>query len=180
MASRWVHFATALSLFAAAPSVAAQQTTNPSAGAGRPSPACASAEHRQFDFWLGEWDVRRADGKLAGRNTISREHGGCVLEERYTAISGYTGSSLNMYDASRKRWHQTWTDNAGLLLELNGEFREGKMVLSGESVDSIGKTREERITWTPRRDGTVQQIWEQSADGGANWVVAFDGIYTRR
>ena len=30
-----------------------------------------AAEH-EFDFWLGDWDVHDADGKLVGRNTISR------------------------------------------------------------------------------------------------------------
>jgi hypothetical protein len=143
-------------------------------------PACTSAEHRQFDFWIGEWEVRRANGQRAGKNSITREHGGCVLFERYTAVGGYTGSSLNIYDASRRRWHQTWTDNAGLLLELNGEFRDGVMTLRGETLDAQGKTSSERITWTPRPDGTVRQLWEQSSDGGATWTVAFDGIYVRR
>ncbi|MGH7628109.1 MAG: hypothetical protein ACREOF_01720 [Gemmatimonadales bacterium] len=180
MPSRWIQFATSLTLVAMAPAVAAQQTTNASAPTARASPACASAEHRQFDFWLGEWEVRRADGKLAGRNTITREHGGCVLQERYAAVGGYTGTSLNIYDATRKRWHQTWTDNGGLLLELDGHFRDGKMILRGETLDSAGKVVQERITWTPRQDGKVRQLWEQSADGGATWTVAFDGIYTKQ
>jgi len=160
----------------AASGVHAQTATPPAAA----PPACTSAEHRQFDFWIGEWEVRRADGQRAGRNRITREHGGCVLHERYTAVGGYTGSSLNMYDASRKRWHQTWTDNTGLLLELNGEFRDGRMILSGETLDAQGNRTRERITWTPRPDGTVRQLWEQSTDSGATWAVAFDGIYSRR
>ncbi len=180
MPSHWIRFATSLALVATAPAVGAQQTANVSAPAAGTSPACASAEHRQFDFWLGEWEVRRADGKLAGRNTITREHGGCVLQERYAAVGGYTGTSLNIYDARRKRWHQTWTDNGGLLLELDGYFRDGKMILRGETLDSAGKIVQERITWTPRQDGRVRQLWEQSADGGASWVAAFDGIYTKQ
>ena len=142
-------------------------------------PGCPSAEHRQFDFWIGDWDVK-ANGKVVGRNVITREHGGCVIHEQYTGVTGYTGASLNMYDASRKRWHQTWVDNAGLLLELNGEFTGGRMVLRGETIDSAGKTTLGRITWTPGADGTVRQLWEQSPDGGKTWSVAFDGIYSRR
>jgi hypothetical protein len=143
-------------------------------------PACSSAEHRQFDFWIGDWEVKRADGKPAGRNVITREHGGCVIHEQYTGVTGYTGASLNMYDPGRKRWHQTWVDNAGLLLELNGEFTNGAMVLRGETLDAQGKATLGRITWTPRADGTVRQVWEQSTDGGATWVVAFDGIYSKK
>ena len=162
----------------AATSVLAAQN---SATAPAAPPACASAEHRQFDFWIGDWNVkRRTDGRLAGRNVITREHGGCVIHEQYTAVGAYTGSSLNIYDASRKRWHQTWVDNGGLLLELNGEFRDGKMVLRGETLDSTGRVTQSRVIWTPSADGTLRQLWEQSTDGGATWTVAFDGIYSKR
>ena len=44
---------------------------------------CADLQHRAFDFWIGEWQVRTPDGKLAGVNRIEREYGGCVLHERY-------------------------------------------------------------------------------------------------
>jgi hypothetical protein len=143
------------------------------------SRACASAEHRHFDFWIGEWEVRRADGTLAGHNTIAATHGGCVLEERYVGAKGYSGGSLNIYDASRRRWHQTWVDNGGLLLELDGEFRHGRMVLRGETVDSAGKKTAQRVSWQPLSGGKVRQLWEQSSDAGASWSTVFDGIYTR-
>ncbi len=29
-------------------------------------PACTSAEHRQFDFWIGDWEVTGAQGKVVG------------------------------------------------------------------------------------------------------------------
>ena len=32
---------------------------------------CASAEHKQFDFWVGDWDVRSAAGQVLGHNRIS-------------------------------------------------------------------------------------------------------------
>jgi hypothetical protein len=143
------------------------------------SSACTSAEHRQFDFWIGEWEVRRADGALAGHNTIAPAHGGCVLEERYAGTTGYSGGSLNIYDASRGRWHQSWVDNGGLLLELEGEFRDGRMVLQGETVDSAGRKVAHRITWQPLSGGKVRQLWEQSFDSGTSWTPAFDGIYSR-
>ncbi len=170
---------TTLAVLAAVPAVA-QQTSTVSAPAGSTSAACAAPEHRQFDFWIGEWDVRRPDGKLAGRNTITREHGGCVLQERYTAVGGYTGTSLNIYDASRDRWHQTWTDNGGLLLELDGAFRDGRMVLEGQTVDSAGRAWPQRVIWEPLSGGKVRQHWEQSADSGASWTTLFDGTYVRR
>ena len=142
--------------------------------------ACSAPEHRLFDFWQGEWEVRRADGTVAGRNVIRSTLAGCVLREHYTTAAGYEGESFNVYDGSRGVWHQTWVDNRGLLLLLDGAFHDGKMVLEGEGRDGSGPLRH-RITWN-RIDGDpdrVRQLWETSRNGGATWVVAFDGTYVR-
>ncbi len=141
-------------------------------------PACTSAEHRAFDFWIGEWKVH-AKGKLAGSNSIQREIGGCVLHERYETGRGYSGESFNIYDAPRKVWHQTWVDSSGLLLTLEGGMREGRMVLEGQTLGTDGKTTKHRISWAPDTDGSVRQLWE-STDAAGAWTVAFDGRYTRK
>jgi hypothetical protein len=145
-------------------------------------PACRTAEHRSFDFWVGSWEVRTPDGRVAGYNRIREAMGGCVLHERYTTAQGYEGESLNIYDASRRVWHQTWTDNGGLLLTLEGGFDGQRMVLEGETVDTAGVATRHRITWS-RVDGDpdrVRQHWESSSDGGATWSTAFDGLYVRQ
>jgi hypothetical protein len=142
-------------------------------------PACSAPEHRQFDFWLGEWNVHAASGKLAGTNSIRREIGGCVLHERYDTGRGYSGESFNVYDEGRKVWHQTWVDSSGLLLVLEGGLREGKMVLEGQTVGTDRKTTKHRITWSANPDGTVRQLWESTGPNG-EWTVAFDGKYTRK
>jgi hypothetical protein len=142
-----------------------------------PAP-CSSAEHRQFDFWLGEWEVRGPAGRVVGTNRISRVYGGCVLHEQYDTGRGYSGSSFNVYDAGRKRWHQTWVDTSGVLLQLDGGLLDGRMVLEGETIGLNGAKTRHRITWTPNPDGSVRQLWE-STDAAGGWVVAFDGLYTR-
>jgi hypothetical protein len=143
------------------------------------SAACDTAPHKAFDFWLGQWQVHTADGKLAGTNRIEREHGGCVIHERYDTTRGYSGESLNIYDATRQRWHQTWVDSSGTLLLLEGGLRDGAMVLEGSTTDADGKAIRHRITWTPKPDGSVRQFWE-STDGQGVWGSTFDGTYTRR
>jgi hypothetical protein len=138
---------------------------------------CATPEHRQFDFWIGEWVVHAPNGKLAGTSRISLEYGGCVIHERYDTGRGYSGESLNIYDAPRKRWHQSWVDDDGTLLLLEGGLEDGKMVLEGPGIGSDGGPIEHRITWTPNPDGTVRQFWE-STDAKGEWQVVFDGTYT--
>jgi hypothetical protein len=140
---------------------------------------CDAPAHREFDFWLGEWQVRTPDGKLAGINRIAREYDGCVLHERYATARGYSGESINIYDDSRKVWHQTWVDSAGTLLLLEGGLREGKMVLEGQTIGADAQPAKHRITWTSNPDGSVRQFWE-STDAKGQWSTAFDGTYTRK
>jgi hypothetical protein len=140
--------------------------------------ACEAPEHRAFDFWLGEWQVRTPDGKLAGTNRITREYGGCVVHERYATPGGFSGESLNIYDPGRKVWHQSWVDSSGTLLLLDGGFRNGSMVLEGQTIGADAQPTRHRITWTPNADGSVRQLWE-STDAKGQWAIAFDGAYTR-
>jgi len=140
---------------------------------------CDGPAYRAFDFWLGDWDVHTPEGRLAGTSSIERKHGGCVLHERYTGGRGYSGESLNIYDAARAVWHQTWVDTAGMLLVLEGGLRDGRMVLEGSTMDAAARTTGHRITWSPNPDGTVRQLWESTAADGS-WGIAFDGLYTRK
>src|SRR3954466_11026504 len=95
-------------------------------------PSCTASEYRQFDFWRGDWDVRDPNGKIVGRNRIVAIEGGCALQESWSGAGGVWGRSLNLFDNDRKRWHQTWVDNRGGFLQLDGGIVDGTMVLRGE------------------------------------------------
>lgn len=139
------------------------------------APRCASEEFRQFDFWLGEWEVTDPDGNPVGRSRIERTLGGCVIQEHWDA-GQVRGTSLNIYDAPSGVWRQSWVDNRGVLLRIEGGLDGDAMRMRGERLGGDGKTRVLRITWTPLDDG-VRQVQEVSEDGGTRWNVAFDGRY---
>ncbi len=146
-----------------------------------PPPACAAAEYRQFDFWLGDWTVTDSAGTRAlGSSRISREEGGCLLREQWTGAGGSTGQSLNAYDRFAREWRQHWVGNDGLVLHLRGGLRDGRMVLEGNLQARGGGTQRNRITWSLEPDGRVRQRWETSTDAGATWQSSFDGWYRRR
>ena len=137
----------------------------------KPKP-CTSDKHRAFDFWLGEWAVTvpsRDDWQAD--STITSANNGCSIHESYRTPSGYTGKSINFYDAAADKWHQTWIDNQGGALYLNGGSKDGKMVLANANS---------RITWSVEEDGRVRQLWESTSDEGKTWNVAFDGYYQRK
>jgi hypothetical protein len=148
---------------------------------------CNSPEHRQFDFWVGSWEVYYYEGGqkggLAGTNDIKLLFNDCVLQENWVHGGELVGSSYNIYSPLDKKWHQTWVDNRGTLLVLAGEFKDGKMILEGQHPGrNPGVTVTERITWSLVDDdpNQVRQFWEFSRDGGTTWEVAFDGLYIRK
>jgi hypothetical protein len=130
-------------LFAVLLSLPAPLAAQDEVAAAAPS-RCTAPEYRQFDFWLGEWEVT-SNETPAGTNSIV-----------------------------------AWVDASGTLLLLDGGIVDGAMVLEGERPAPGGKgIVRHRIAWTPNEDGTVRQLWEASQDGGANWSMIFDGLYTR-
>ena len=141
---------------------------------------CSGAEHRQFDFWAGDWEVTQPDGTVAGTNRIEIILGGCVLRESWKSANGRSvGHSFNLY-ARDGRWHQTWVDNSGLLLELVGGLEDGRMLMSEERTTPEGEKALHEISWTKLETGQVKQHWRFTTDGGQSWKDVFVGIYTRR
>jgi hypothetical protein len=165
-------------------SVALALAAAPVLGQSLPGPTakpCESGEHRQFDFWVGHWEVFGPAGKKVGENRIELIADGCALLEQWSGNGGVTGKSLNIYDAIDRRWHQTWVDNSGTLLMLAGQLIDRSMVMSmsGPSPTDPKTTVRQRITWTPASDGSVRQLWELSSDAGKTWTILFDGRYVR-
>jgi hypothetical protein len=160
--------------------VLALSTANSAGLKPRLAAVCAGPEYHQFDFWIGDWDVRGPKGKQAGVNHIRSILDGCVLQENWSGAGGSTGTSYNIYDRTQKKWHQTWVDNQGTLLQLDGAFSNGRMVMQGTTRDSTGAEAQQRITWSQPKPATVRQLWETSTDGGKSWTIAFDGFYSKQ
>src|SRR4029077_12197734 len=62
------------------------------------SPACTAPQYRQFDFWLGEWDLVGADGKKSAEDKVVQVLGGCGLQENWTSVKSGQGLSFSAYD----------------------------------------------------------------------------------
>jgi len=140
---------------------------------------CGQAVYKQFDFWVGEWNVF-AGGSQAGTNTVQKILGGCVVFENWTDMGGRAGKSFNTFNAKKGKWQQTWVDDSGNVIEFVGEAKEGVMSYQAESVGAGGVKMLQRMTFTKISDNRVRQLWEQSSDGGKTWNVAFDGDYQRK
>jgi hypothetical protein len=156
------------------------------AAPSKPAP-CASPEHRQLDFWLGDWDAFDVDDKggvgreVSARLKVDLLLDGCVLREDYQGMDGLKGESFTIYDAARKLWHQTWVTNRGQLLTIEGrreEALEGEpIVLEGEIPGADGKPAQRiRGLWKRQGEG-VRETALTSADGGKSWQPLFDILF---
>lgn len=148
-----------------------------------PPQACSAPEHRQFDFWLGSWDVTGGPklDTLVGRNTITKVSSGCALAEHWVNGSGQDGHSLNAFDAAAGQWTQFWIGSDGVVLRLAGGLQGKAMVMAGRLplASAAGGEQWQKISWTPQDDGSVHQHWQTSDDAGATWQTSFLGIYRR-
>ncbi|MBC7912250.1 MAG: hypothetical protein H7Y30_17215 [Pyrinomonadaceae bacterium] len=144
------------------------------------TPCAARAVNRQFDFWVGEWNVETPQGQRAGTSSVQLILGDCVVFENWTGAGGGTGKSFNFYNSNTGKWQQTWVDNVGGVVEFSGEFKDGAMRYAAEVVTQNGSKTLHRMTFFNLAPGRVRQLWEQSTDGGKTWTAAFDGAYIKK
>lgn len=155
---------------------AAQQPQTP--------PSCEQSEkHREWDFWVGDWDVVSNDSArtTAGTNSIQSMHAGCMLLETWNSAGGGAGSSLNYYDPVRDEWRQLWVAPAYVIDIAGGLNDEGSMVLEGElRTFQTQQTSPFRGTWTLIEEDVVRQFFEIVNPQTGEWAPWFDGLYLKK
>lgn len=139
-------------------------------------------EYRQFDFWVGEWEVKNPNGQVVGNSKIEPIIGDCVIFENWASTSGYVGKSLNYYNFIDQKWHQKWIGSGGVPIEFSGAYNEEekRMEYKGTGTGQGGIPLINKLTFFHLNDDHIRQLWEQSTDEGETWTVAFDGHYHRK
>ena len=145
-------------------------------------PACASAQSRQLDFWIGHWVVRdTASGVAIGRSRIEPLLGGCAMAETFDQDVGpgsrpidYHGASHSAYDTTSGAWRQFYVGTDGTSFLASGGIADGAMVLEA-STDAVSR----RMTLRAMPDGRVRQTGETTRDGGKTWQTSYDFTYER-
>lgn len=75
--------------------------------------------------------------------------GWLVLREEYPGCERPQRAELQHLRCNSKEWRQSWVTNRGQLLLLDGELRDGEMVLSGAGRTPDGRERQVRGSWRP-------------------------------
>lgn len=150
---------------------------------------CSSAEARQFDFWIGVWDLtwpaEQTGGEAGslgrGRNHVDRLFGDCVIEENFTTDdASFRGHSVSVFDERAGLWRQTWVDSSGGYLVFTGQFEDGVKELRTEPAEGDGETRVQRMRFTDITANSIEWAWQGSRDGGETWNDLWNITYTRQ
>lgn len=144
------------------------------------APCRFDAEFKQFDFWIGEWDVFTPAGQKAGENNVFSASNGCLVMENWTGTFGDSGKSMNFYDPARKQWRQIWVGSGGAITEFVGEFKDGAMRFVGETKPGMENAPQRRLTFFHVNANEVRQLAEKSTDGGKTFATEYDFTYRRR
>jgi tetratricopeptide (TPR) repeat protein len=137
-------------------------------------------EARQFDFWVGEWEVFNLQGIQSGINKIERILGDCVILENWTDRFGSQGKSFNKYNREKKRWEQYWVDEQGSTIHFWGQLEGKNMVFHAEAPQPDGKMGERKLVFYNLGPNKLRQFSQITADGGKTWSTEYDLTYIRR
>jgi len=148
---------------------------------------CSGPNYRQFDFWIGQWDVYGPKGKKAGDSKISLILDSCIILEEWksTGVTNgvhFQGKSFNTYNAATGQWQQTWVDNAGGSNEyLSGNAEGNKIIFLTSPFPFTKDTMAvRRLTFFNLDENKVRQLGEISKDNQSTWAIEYDLEYRRK
>jgi hypothetical protein len=151
------------------------------------TPCTSDPVYRQFDFWIGDWEVYAKNGKKAGDSKIELILDSCIILENWKSASSrnglyYSGKSFNTYNSSTKQWQQTWVDNMGGTTEfLEGYYDNNKMIFRTKPFQVAKDTLAVRkLTFYNLGPNKVRQHSEISKDNQATWTTEYDLEYRRK
>lgn len=134
----------------------------------------------QFDFWLGTWrgTWERDGDQGSATNTITKEHGGNVVVERFVVESPepFNGFSVSVADEREGCWKQTWVDDSGAYLDFRGGFDGEEMALTRQLlVEGLPVTQ--RMVWRAIEHDRFDWLWQRARSGSeweTLWAIAYE------
>ncbi len=160
--------------------------------------ACDSPQARQFDFWIGEWDVENqnrdprtpADSTWhatgAATDRVYPVLDGCAIVELwdgYLTFGHVVGFSVRTYDPDAGRWTLllNWPAGQGPIFStLDGTFEGGVGRFFNEARGPAGEVVRNRYTFSDVTPGSLRWDAAVSRDGGRTWRETWIMRFQRR
>ncbi|AIF48832.1 hypothetical protein [Dyella japonica] len=154
-------------------------------------PAARATESHQFDFLLGQWQVK---GEVKATGLFALIHGAPKLSGHWKAWHAVDGQGiedeLRLTDASgnplppvqftrifsreENCWKITVLDAAeGHAQPSTGHWQDGDMVVTGNAADHEGKHYQSRTHFTAITSTGFRMVQDRSYDEGKTWETAY-------
>lgn len=151
-------------------------------------PCLTHDQSREFDFWIGEWDVYpNGSSVLIGSSKVEMASGGCMILENWTALGPVpnTGKSMNYVNPATGKWEQFWIGSGGITPNnpqkfVNGSYKDNAMRFEFEQTTPQGQKQTGRFIFFNEGPNQVRQFNEVSSDEGKTWTTTYDFVYKRR
>lgn len=138
------------------------------------------SETTEFDFWVGNWNLQNANNNKVLNSTVSSEHNGYLIRERWQGSGTGAGSSMSYFDPVANLWKQVRITDTGTISQYTGSFVDGAMRFEGR-VLKANDTVLRRRTYTPVQDErAIDVLIQESLNDGKDWDVVFRGRYEPR
>lgn len=162
------------------------------------SSTVASAEARQFDFLLGQWDLQvhpkvsslvamiHGAPKLGGTLKAWRILDGAGVEDEMRIVDASanpisSSRVLRIYAKADGRWKVSGVDAThGHLSESSGQWQNGEMRLEGRATNAEGKLVITRTRYFEITSDTFRMQQDRSSDNGETWEEAVLAIEAKR
>ncbi len=157
-------------------------------------PICDTPEARQFDFWIGEWNVVNKrlhdDGTWVEMGRAAAKVypilGGCALVEHWRGMAWdqkTIGFSVRAFDPRNQKWFLllTWPakDRPGFGT-LEGAFSHGRGEFFQRRQNPDGAEVLTRYSFSDARSDALRWDAAQSKDGGRSWSTYWIMEFSRR
>jgi len=150
------------------------------------SPKCDSAEHRAFDFWLGDWQVIDFNSKqLVAFDRVTKQLKGCLIQQELIWLTDQfrdtdlnfrlQGKSFSSWNGAGY-WQMLWVDVHGGSLYVRGTVQADGS-LEFKTIEPAPDGRHVKAVWIKNQDGTIRHTgYSKNGDSGS-WSVYFDWLY---
>ncbi len=139
---------------------------------------------RQFDFWLGEWDVvnrfwsaEQGEARVPGAKLwVYETLDGDALVEHYRGSNwqgnDILGFSVRAYDPDKEKWVilLNWPAANAPFWTMEGGFHHNRGEFFGETTTPDGATRINRYTFSDSLPGFYRWDGSFSLDDGVTWA----------
>lgn len=162
------------------------------------APACTTPEARQFDFWIGDWNIRnqhRNPGAPedptwfdtgAATDRVYAILDGCAVVEHWMGRLSFAtiyGFSVRAYDPEKEKWVLVlyWPGpQGGSFGILEGAFQHGRGAFFNDFTNTQGQHVDNRFTFSDITPSTFRWDSATSTDGMITWKPGWIMAFTRR